>query len=645
MESRNFSKFQHAVESNNKRATKTGAIAGLTVEDFETAYIYFGGKCAYSGKTFLLNDTVSIEHIIPIMSGGHSMAFNCIPVKESYNSSKSGYHLLDWWKCQSDEFGRGVYNPFRLLKLLNYMVKCLEAIGFDDPSIHILTDNEIDTFLAQHKGELESNPKRTSNKNDFRKISQLEVLAKLDMVKIEDLYSVYSELDNIKLNTAIFFEETLHELEDGIPKEILEAIKRRISSLPDIYIEGKKVFKKEMDPNDIRIREEVLAWAEKEDLENKYGIIGYMDFEVLKLHPDVQVFLDGRKQEILEAMGATLGDFNNVINKVPNILTDLTVTNRIIELSTQFNMSNKKVNGKSSELYRYVVGKPDLLLAGENMEILLKYAEELKIDKRMLKRGVPITTLIDNIEMAIELIRVANLDADEKTKRRVLDKLIHGTTGNLLRDAYREFRKNVREKYEEVSPEQIKQEAARWIICISEKYNASEILKPKRIAKTSSLYNNMEFNEEGFMKGINPNAYIVPRIVALADLDISREAESEITNNVFFVNQIRQGKRASEILKDLCASIKKDDPNISDDEAIKRAARWFVFLSETSQVHLGVMFDKKVKDYYIEITKKYYPKMQFDSKGDFIDQNMPELNNLVIGIDYMKLVDSYIKSK
>ena len=67
----------------------------------------------------------------------------------------------------------------------------------------------------------------------------------------------------------------------------------------------------------------------------------------------------------------------------------------------------------------------DLLLSGENMEILLKYVEELKVDKRLLKKGVPITTIIDNIEMAIELVKMAELNADEKTKRRVLLKLIN----------------------------------------------------------------------------------------------------------------------------------------------------------------------------------------------------------------------------
>src|SRR5574344_1681898 len=98
-ENKDFSNFEKAVGNNNKRAYKAGAIGELTVEELETAYLYFGGRCAYSGKP--IDTRLSIEHVIPIMSGGHSLAFNCIPVINKYNASKSGYQLLDWWKSQT----------------------------------------------------------------------------------------------------------------------------------------------------------------------------------------------------------------------------------------------------------------------------------------------------------------------------------------------------------------------------------------------------------------------------------------------------------------------------------------------------------------------------------------------------------------
>ncbi len=644
MDTQHTSKFVHAVESNNKRAIKANAVATLTLEEFEAAYIYFGGKCAYSGQSFTSESQISIEHIIPIMSGGHSMAFNCIPVITKYNSSKSGYHLLDWWRCQTDGMNNTTYNPFRLLKLINYMIKALEGINTQDSVVHILMDNEIDTFLSQNREKLETNFEKGTERQDFKKISQLEVLRKMDMVRIEDLYAIYSELDNITLNPAIFFEEALHELDGKIPDDVLAIVSSKINNLPDIYIDGKKVFKKEMKPEDIKIRKAVLAWAEKEKLENKYGIIGYMDFEVLKLQPDVTEFLESRKKLILGEIGANSRDFNNLINKVPNILTNLGVDNRIKDIAKHFNLSTDKTSSRSSELYRYVVNKPDLLLSGENMEILLRYVEELKVDKRLLKKGVPIPTIIDNIEMAMEIVKRAELNADEKVQRRVLLKLINSTTGSSLRSAYKEFRNRVKERDESLDTNTIKKDASRWIVCISEKYNASEILKEKRINKTKGLYQNMRFNEEGFMIGVNVNAYIVPKIISLANLDISREAEAEIINNVFLINHIKQGHRADLVLKDLASVLKAENKKMSDDELMQEAARWFVFLSESSQVYLGVMFDNNVKGRYIDVTKKYYKKMQFDSNGNFVDFEMEELKDLVIGIDYMKLADSFLKS-
>jgi len=632
--------FEHSVENNNRRAEKAGAIANLTVEQFETAYIYFGGKCAYSGQKLTPGSFISIEHIIPVVSGGHSMAFNCIPVNGKYNSSKSGYHLLDWWKCQTDGMGHSIYSPYRLLKILNYMLKCLESINKEDGSTYVLTDNEIDVFLAEHLEEGLSQ----IDKSDFRRISQLEIFAKMDMLSIEDFYSMYSELDKLKINAAIFFEEAIYELRGAIPEDIIRILEGKIKDLPNIYIDDKKVFKSDMDEIDINIRKEVLEWATLEGIENKYGIIGYMDFEVLKRETNITEFLNRKKESILKALGATPSDFNNIVNKIPNILTDLNVEKRIEDLSKTFNISRKIRNGKSSELLKVVTKKPDLILSGENMEILLKYASELHIDKRLLKKGIPIATIIDNIETGLELVDKAELGVDDKLKKRIFDKLINNTTGNLLRAAFRTFKTRVKVQDERLSKEEIERDAARWMLCISEKYNASEILKPKRINKTKGLYSHMEFNAEGHLVGVNPNAYIVPQIVAMANFNMSREAENELINNVFFSKRIRQGERADKVLRELGIEVKKDHANYEEEDVVREASRWFVFLSESSKVPLDELFNKKTKQRYIDATRSYYPNMQFDEKGNFIDIPIPELEDLVIGVDYKDIVDSFIKS-
>ena len=632
--------FEHSVDNNNRRAEKAGAIANLTVEQFETAYIYFGGKCAYSGQKLAPGSFISIEHIIPVVSGGHSMAFNCIPVNGKYNSSKSGYHLLDWWKCQTDGMGHSIYSPYRLLKILNYMLKCLESINKEDQSTYVLTDNEIDVFLSEHLDEGLSQ----IDKSDFRRISQLEIFAKMDMLSIEDLYSMYSELDKLKINAAIFFEEAIYELKGVIPEEIIKTLEEKIKNLPNIYVDDKKVFKSDMDEVDINIRKAVLEWATREGIENKYGIIGYMDFEILKQQIDITEFLNRKKESILKALGAVPSDFNNIVNKIPNILTDLNVEKRIEDLSKTFNISRKTKNEKSSELLKIVTRKPDLILSGENMEILLKYAGMLHIDKRLLKKGIPITTIIDNIETGLELVDKAELGVSDKLKKRIFDKLINNTTGNLLRAAFRAFKTRVKGQDERLSKEEIERDAARWMLCISEKYNASEMLKTKRINKTKGLYHHMEFNSEGHLVGVNPNAYIVPQIVAMANLNIGREAENELINNVFFSKRIRQGERADKVLRELGIEVKKEHVDYEEDDVVREASRWFVFLSESSKVPLDELFNKKTKQRYIDATRTYYPNMQFDEKGNFVDIPIPELDDLVIGVDYKDIVDSFIKS-
>lgn len=634
--------FENAVSRNNERAEKMGAIGGLTLEQLETAYLYFGGKCAYSGKD--IDTKLSIEHIIPIMSGGHSLAFNCIPVINKYNGAKSGYHLLDWWRIQNSDKGKSLYNPHRLLKLINYMVKALEAMDKEDETIHILTENEIDKFLSVNIEMLDKSFDGLK-KGSHKSISQLETYMRMEMTREEYMEKMYDGLDEFKLNVAIFFEEALHELSQDIPREIIEILEFKISQIPDRYIDGKKIFKKDMDERDVAIRAQVRSWAEKEQIDNKYGIIGYMNFEVLKSVENVEMFLDARKRKILDLLKANESDFNNIINKIPNILTDMNVENRINQLVSGLKINTANIEGKSSELYRYVTNKPDLLLSGENMDVLLNYAQKYDIDKRIFKKGIPIPTILDNLELAIDIVKKANLDLDEKTCNRIIEKIINNTNGNLLRGAFKNLKKIVKNGEETMDRVGVERDAARWFICISEKYTVLEIFKGKRINQTSNLYKDMKFDEEGFMVGVNPNAYIVPKIIRFANLNISREADSELIENIFMSTRIRSGERADKLLKELAAKLQEEYPDYSAEDIVQEASRWFVFLSEMSQINLDSMFSGKLKDEYLEITKKYYKKMQFNDKGEFIDFNIEELRGYAVGVDYMKIVNSYLHSK
>lgn len=635
--------FENAVNSNNKRAEKMNAIGQLTLEEFETAYLYFGGKCVYSGKP--IDTKLSIEHIIPIMSGGHSLAFNCVPVIKKYNEQKSGFHLLDWWRMQTGENGKSLYNPHRLLKLINYMVKSLEAINTGNETTHVLIDNEIDKYLNDNLDLLNKDFSLPYKKPTYKNISKIETYMRMEMSQEEYIDKMYDELDRFKLNVAIFFEEAIYELSKDIPMEVIEELKQKISNIPNIYIDGKKIFKKEMNEKDIEVRKAVIHWAEDEKIDNKYGIVGYMDFEVLKKQEDIVAFLDSRKQKILELLGANEKDFNNIVNKIPNILTDLDIENRVKDLIEGLKINTNKVEGKSSELYRYVTNKPDLLLSGENMNILLQYARKYDIDKRIFKKGIPITTILDNLEVAIDVVKKANFGLEDKFATRIIEKIINNSDGKLLRDAFKNLKKIVKNENKGQPRRDVERNASRWFICISEKYTALEMFSGKRINQTRNLYKDMQFDEEGFLKGVNPNAYIIPKIIRFANLKIDKEAEAELINNVFASGKIKSGERADKLLKELAHRLLIQFPDYSEEDIVQEASRWFVYISEMSQVSLDTVFNEKEREEYLDITQKHYKEMKFTDKGEFIDTKLDELKGHIIGVDYMKIANSYLNSK
>lgn len=635
--------FKNAVNSNNKRAEKVNAVGQLTEADFETAYLYFNGNCVYSGKP--IGTKMSIEHIIPVMSGGHSLAFNCVPVIKRYNEQKSGFHLLDWWRIQTNENGKSLYNPHRLLKLINYMIKCLEVIDEESKKDYVLTDNEIDKYLNENLEMLQKDFGKPYKKPTYKNISKIENYMKREMSQEEYVAKMYDELDRFKLNVAIFFEEAMYELSKDIPQEIIDVLKQKINNIPNIYIDDKKVFKKEMDETDIAIRKAVIEWSEGEKIDNKYGIIGYMDFEVLKTQKDVKVFLDERKQKILELFGANEEDFDNIVNKIPNILTDLDIEVRVNDLVDGLKINTNKVDGKSSELYRYVTKKPDLVLSGENMDILLQYAQKYDIDKRIFKKGIPMSTILDNLELAIDVVKKADFGLDDKFNTRIIEKIINNSNGNSLREAFKNLKKIVKNTSKQKDIQFIERDAAKWFVCISEKYNAMEMFSGKRIQQTKNLYKNMEFDGEGFLKGVNPNAYVVPKIIRFANLNIERDAEAELIENVFTSSRIRRGERADKLLKELARRLLEEYPDYSEEDIVQEASRWFIFISEMSQVSLDMMFDTKNHEEYMKVTQKHYKEMRFNEKGEFIECKLEELKGQILGVDYMKIVNYYFRPK
>ena len=126
-----FKKVNH-----QERAKQSGRISdGNTAAYLNIALKYFNYRCALSGEIFesfgKVNNTkaksnLSAEHIVPLCQGGDDIAPNLVPSVLQYNISKNGYNLLDWWKKQKDNNGKELYSPYRLLKIVNFMMKSID---------------------------------------------------------------------------------------------------------------------------------------------------------------------------------------------------------------------------------------------------------------------------------------------------------------------------------------------------------------------------------------------------------------------------------------------------------------------------------------------------------------------------------------
>ena len=206
-------KFKYV--NHKDRAEKFGRISdGDTTAYLNVALEYFEHRCALSGESFenfgrgklqnsAARSNLSAEHIVPLCQGGDDVVPNLVPSVLQYNISKNGYNLLDWWTKQKDSQGKTIYSSYRLLKLVNYMLKSEQARGLNIKEFKkvILTPNEIDRFIKkiEQKDEVEED-------NNKRKI-------------ISDNVTSTTEMDGKRFLTEI------PRIEGDIPKQSEQELK------------------------------------------------------------------------------------------------------------------------------------------------------------------------------------------------------------------------------------------------------------------------------------------------------------------------------------------------------------------------------------------------------------------------------------
>jgi|SRR6266850_5562453 len=77
------------------RARKCKAHGRHTLEQWMSRVEFYGWRCAYCPKILTLN-TLTKDHVVPLIRGGSNWASNLVPACRSCNASKHDKKLLEW---------------------------------------------------------------------------------------------------------------------------------------------------------------------------------------------------------------------------------------------------------------------------------------------------------------------------------------------------------------------------------------------------------------------------------------------------------------------------------------------------------------------------------------------------------------------
>ena len=95
--------------------------------------------------------------MIPLCRGGDDIVPNLFPTVHQFNIQKNGYYPIDYLKQAKNTNGQSIYSPYRLLKIINYMMKsstveareCVRDKNVKKFKKIILTPNAIDKYLKE----------------------------------------------------------------------------------------------------------------------------------------------------------------------------------------------------------------------------------------------------------------------------------------------------------------------------------------------------------------------------------------------------------------------------------------------------------------------------------------------------------------
>jgi len=272
---------------------KNRAPGSLTKQDLTDAYNFFDGKCPYS-ETKLDPNNWHLEHIIPVIMGGTTDPWNCIPVCGPCNLSKGGKHLLDWWdETHTNE------EEYKLEKIFIYILNSLNKPR--NYQISTIQDAEIISKLEEEK--------MIEKQQEYEDENYINITKKLDTFTF--LYQIKNHLNYNK-------------------KYIRGNIEEYKEKLDKLYTQNKEYERK--DAEVFKLQNELTNYLKELGVIKHYSIV----YEYLDKLGNVEE-IKNKVEEIKTYIGQE--NISDLINKNPSLLSkDLPIEKIQSRLEYLFNI-------------------------------------------------------------------------------------------------------------------------------------------------------------------------------------------------------------------------------------------------------------------------------------------------------------------
>ena len=489
--------------NHSERATKKyhRISDGITTDFMNVVLEYFDGRCALTGEKFVkfdkkivveiedgdeeekvklkLKSNLSSEHVIPLCRGGDDILPNLVPSVIQYNTQKNGYYPLDYLKQAKNTENNPIYSPYRLLKLINYMMKsntteareCVKEYasaktnytGSEIKKVQnqnikkfkkiILTPNEIDKYLKEieekESDKLFSNVE-TGLDESKKKLKNLPSFGKENYTR--DTEGKY-KITEYKLHMMdIFLHDSIKILE--AEKEIANAeIEREDGTKTTVQEQLHQIYEKNVKGNiafEIKIRDEILKQLKELGIEeNQYTVANELlqNIDILELvnkeqdEEEIRKIINEEVKTRFVSLKKRIGEeqLTKIISYIPNILYEDAVINRV-------ELWNKYRRGKIEDLKENGITQTDDLI--DILIILKQYGVNIREIKRrdtieslLIKQEIKeerqkeiiekIKDITNNLNIGTTLINQKREKNEEKFKKGLI-KLISEETGEKI---------------------------------------------------------------------------------------------------------------------------------------------------------------------------------------------------------------------